>query len=111
MFALEGLLRLIENNYVFSTTETNKKELERYKCESDSALGFVSEECELSPEFSIGSTELYDRYKSYCEENGCRPYSHKVFLNQIRGHYTSVTSGKDKTGKRRIVSGLRICNN
>ncbi len=111
MFALEGLLRLMENNYVFSTTDTNKKELERYKCESDSALGFVSEECELSPEFSVGSTELYDRYKSYCEENGCRPYSHKVFLNQVMSNYPSVTKWRDGTANRRVLLGIRIHNN
>lgn len=47
IFALEGLKRLINNNYKFSETERNKRELEQYREESDNVLSFVGEYCEL----------------------------------------------------------------
>ena len=108
MFALEGLRRLMANNYRFSTTETNTAELERYKTESNSVLAFVKDECETSPKYAVGSTELYSRYKAYCEETGCKPFSQRTFVNQLIGARPDVSRGTDKTGKRRVLIGIRL---
>ena len=43
LFALEGLRRLIGNNYKFSVTERNNRELDQYREESDNVLSFVGE--------------------------------------------------------------------
>ena len=68
MFALEGLKRLLNNNFIFSETEVNRAELEKYREESDSVLSFLKECCEIDKSKVCGSTELFAAYKSYFEE-------------------------------------------
>lgn len=107
LFALEGLKRLINNNYKFSETERNKRELAQYKEESDNVLSFVGECCEIGDGMEYGSTELYNAYKGFCEDSGVKPYSQKNFVKQLLANIPGTDKGVDKLGKRRIITGLR----
>lgn len=107
-FALEGLHRLMGNNYILSETEINKAELQRYREESDSVLSFVNDYCELGAEYTVGSTELFNMYKVYCEECGLKPYSQKSFVQQLLAYYPGLTRGRDTLGRRRVISGIRL---
>ncbi len=107
-FALEGLIRLLHQGFSFSETEVNKLELQRYREESDSVLSFVKEYCECDDKFRIGSTELFNAYKTYCEECGLKPYSQKSFVQQITATCPGVTRDIDHTAKRRILKGIRL---
>lgn len=112
MFALEGLKRLMDNNFVFSETEANRAELQQYREDSDSVLSFVNECCELDDNqekpSSVGSTELYNAYKRYCEECGLKPFSQKMCIQQIISSFDTVTRDIDRLGKRRILKGIRL---
>lgn len=108
LFALEGLRRLIGNNYKFSVTERNNRELEQYREESDNVLSFVGECCELGEGFDYGSTELYNAYKGFCDDSGVKPYSQKNFVKQLMANFPGLERGVDKLGKRRIITGLRF---
>ena len=108
MFALEGLRRLMNNNYQFSETAVNERELQQYREESDSVLSFVKECCELGDGKEVGSTELFNRYKVYCEESGLKPFSHKVFITNLITSYPNITKGIDRTGKRRVLIGIHL---
>jgi len=108
LFALEGLKRLMKNNYVFSETEVNRAELQQYREDSDSVLSFVKENCEINAKYHVSSTELFNAYKNYCEECGLKPYSQKMFVQQITASYPEVTRGVDTLGKRRILNGIKI---
>ena len=108
MFALEGLKRLMANGYHFSETEVNALELQQYREESDSVLSFVKECCELDESYGVGSTELFNRYKVYCEEGGLKPFAHRTFVGNLMATFASVAKGRDATGKRRIIKGLRL---
>ena len=108
LFALEGLKRLMRNHYTFSETEKNRTELQQYREDSDSVLSFVREYCELSRDGSIGSTELFNTYKGYCEECGLKPYSQRMFVQQLLASSSDISRGVDKTGKRRILKGLKL---
>lgn len=107
IFALEGLKRLINNNYKFSETERNKRELEQYREESDNVLSFVGECCELGAGYDYGSTELYNAYKGFCEDSGVKPYSQKNFVKQLLANVPGTDKGMDKLGKRRMITGIR----
>lgn len=107
LFALEGLRRLISNNYKFSVTERNNRELDQYREESDNVLSFVGECCELGEGFDYGSTELYNAYKGFCDDSGVKPYSQKNFVKQLMANFHGLERGVDKLGKRRIITGLR----
>jgi len=108
MFALEGLKRLMKQGYKFSETDVNAKELQRYREESDSVLAFVREYCERGAGYITGSTELYNAYKSYCEESGMKPYAHKNVVQQILAAFPDVSRDIDRVAKRRILKGIRI---
>ena len=71
-------------------------------------LSFVKEYCELDSAGAVGSTELFNAYKGYCEECGLKPYSQKNFVQQITAGFPGVSRGVDKLGKRRILSGIRL---
>ena len=107
MFALEGLKRLVENAFVFSETETNREELQRYRQDSDSVAGFTAECCLLGEEFICGSTELYNLYESYCEESGMKPCAQRTFISQLQANCPEITRGTESTGKRRILKGIK----
>lgn len=107
-FALEGLHRLMKNDFRFSETQVNLDELERYREESDSVRSFVGEYCEVRRDGSVGSTELFLAYKRYCEESVLKPCSQKKFVQQLQAAFPEVTRGKDTLGKRRILSGICI---
>lgn len=106
MFALQGLKRLIANNYKFSETQVNRDALQRYREESDSVLSFVKDSCELKPDASIGSTDLYHIYTAYCAENHLKAYSQKKFVQQLTVAFPCVKKAKDNTGHRRVLNGI-----
>ena len=108
LFALEGLRRLMDNHYVFSETQVNADELQLYREESDSVLSFVKEYCELDVSYAAGSTELFNAYKTYCEECGLKPYSQKSFIQQILSSYPNVTRDIDRLAKRRVMKGIKL---
>ncbi|MBR3624412.1 MAG: DNA primase [Selenomonadaceae bacterium] len=107
-FALQGLRRLMQNHFVFSETQVNADELQQYREESDSVLSFVKEYCEMGKDYSVGSTELFNAYKGYCEECGLKPYSQKSLIQQLTANFPGLTRGVDKTGRRRVLSGLKL---
>ena len=106
LFALNGLKRLMNNNYTFSETEVTKAELRQYREESDSVLLFIRECCEVGNDKVCGSTEIFNAYKGYCEECGLKPYSQRMFVRQLTTALPDVTRGVDTLGKRRILSGI-----
>ncbi|MCD7818906.1 MAG: phage/plasmid primase, P4 family [Lachnospiraceae bacterium] len=108
MFALEGLRRLMDNNFHFSETQVNKDELQQYREDSNSVLSFVRENCELGAAYTVGSTELFNAYQTYCKECGLKAYSHKAFVQQITTTYTDVGHCRDTIGRRRILTGIHL---
>lgn len=108
LFALEGLKRLMRRQFVFSETEVNRAELQQYREDSDSVLSFIKECCELDVNGSVGSSEIFNEYKNYCEECGLKPYSQRSFVQQIATSFPTVTRGVDKMGKRRVLNGVRL---
>lgn len=108
MWALEGLKRLIKNNYVFSETERSKLELEKYRTECNSVLSFVAEACDLGDDKVIEAKELYRGYKEYCEEAGLNPVSQIRFSRELKDNYEKLTINKDSISRRTIYSGIGL---
>lgn len=108
MFALEGLKRLMANNYQFSETQENIDELEQYREESDSVLSFSKECCELGDDYEVGSTEMFNAYKAYCEECGMKSFSQRMFVTNLMACHSTITKGVDKTGRRRTIKGVKL---
>lgn len=108
LFALEGLRRLMKNHYVFSETDVNRDELQQYREESDSVLSFVKECCVIGENYEVGSTDIFNCYKAYCEECGLKPFSQKMFVSQVIASNPQITRSVDKLGKKRTLSGIKL---
>ena len=108
LFALEGLKRLMKNRFKFSETDVNRAELQQYREESDSVLLFIRDCCEMGEAFVVGSTELFNAYKDYCDEYGLKPYSQRMFVQQLTTALPEVCRGVDTLGKRRILTGIHL---
>lgn len=109
LFALEGLKRLMRNHYRFSETEANRAELQQYREDSDSVLSFIKDCCLTGDDSCVcGSTELFNAYKTYCEESGMKPYSQKKFVQQVLLTCPGAEKGVDKTGRRRIIRHVKL---
>lgn len=106
-FALDGLIRLMNQNWRFSETKSNAEERQRYREESNSALSFVAECCELGDSYEVGRTEFYSQYQTFCKDSGLSPFSQTRFNKEIEIGYSSVTRAKDKTGRRKTWRGIR----
>lgn len=108
LFALEGLKRLMKQHYRFSETQVNIDELQQYREDSDSVLSFVKDCCtvKLGSADAVGSSELFNAYKKYCEECGLKPYSQKAFVQQVITQVPGSSRGVDSTGRRRVINGI-----
>ncbi len=108
MWALEGLKRLLKNNYRFSESEKSKAENEKYRTECNSVLSFVDYACELSEAKYIESKEIYRRYKEYCDEAGLKPVSQIRFNKDLMDNVPDITSSKDSISRRVIMKGIAL---
>lgn len=107
MWAIGGLKRLIANGYTFTETEATQAELRRYKVESNSALLFVDECCELNEEAEYPREDLFQQYRDYCNKNGLKSMSQANFNKDVESISPSITRKTDRLGKRRVWRGLR----
>lgn len=108
MWALEGLRRLIRNEYRFSETETTKAEIERYRVESNSALQFFQECCALDDTTAASRTLVFERYKQFCQDNCLRPMSQNNFNKDIERAYPTITRDIDRLARMRIWRGMKL---
>ena len=108
LFALEGLKRLMHNHYRFSETAANRKELQQYREESDSVLSFLKDCCVPGEQAVVGSTELFNAYKTYCDESGMKPCAQNKFIQQILSACPGTQRSVDKVGRKRVLQGLRL---
>lgn len=106
LFALEGLYRLMENQYKFSETQVNADELQKYREDSDSVLSFVKDCCRIDPKEKESSSDLYLEYKQYCIDSGLKNYSQKAFVQQLLALFPQITRDINRREKRRTLVGI-----
>jgi putative DNA primase/helicase len=107
MWALEGLKRLMANNYKFTITDRAKTELRNYKTENSSVLSFVDECCVLEAGVETLREELYAAYVEYCNSTGHKPVS-QIRFNKEAEQSIGVSRGLDTVSRRKIWSGIRL---
>lgn len=109
-WALEGLERLIDNDFIFTENKATLEATEEYKLYSNSVLVFVKECCELDPKVYVASTELYNEYKEYCFENGFSPVSSIKFYAELDTNFENQIDRTERVpnSRKRAVKGLRV---
>jgi len=75
LWCLEGLRRLISNNYRFTESTRTRENRMEAKQESDNVLLFLQSEGYIrrKADCTIASAELYDIYTMWCSDNAYKP--------------------------------------
>ena len=107
LWALEGLQRLVENNFKFTESERTKANREAVKRDNNNLFDFMESEgyIRLKADSSISSKELYEIYRMWCEENAMpalkeRSFSDHVIENLNRWNLERSNTIKNAAGRR-----------
>ena len=85
LWALEGLKRLIANNYQFTISEQARQNLEENISEGNNVTAFLKSEgyIEFKADYEISSQRLYELYKLWCQDNALNALSLHSFCVQM----------------------------
>jgi putative DNA primase/helicase len=108
IWALDGLKRLMANNYLFSETKRTKDELKRYKIESNAALMFLEECCEVGEGCECVRETLFEKYRDFCLANGYKAMSQTNFNKDVEASNDGIERGLEKVSRRKTWKGVRI---
>lgn len=94
-WAIEGLKRLRENNYVFSRSSLIKEELRKYRLSQNPVLNFFESIVVYDASSKLKRSELYNHFKLWCEQNGIdrirtRQRFYKDLMNVIDSKELSI---------------------
>jgi putative DNA primase/helicase len=105
---IEGLHRLSQNN-VFTVSKSQKETITEFQKASDTTLAFLNEKTTRDKDAYIIKTDLYDKYKEYCEDQGLDADANSMFSAKLNAQ-TWIKNGKKRIdGKERhIWKGIRI---
>lgn len=82
-WALEGMKRLIKNNYQFSISERSKALVQNVREESNSIIPFINDSLDFHPAYYVGSEMLIYEYRRFCRDNDLVPRDSKL----VRGYF------------------------
>jgi putative DNA primase/helicase len=108
LWALEGLKRVIANNYQFSETDRTKAELRAYKVQNNNVLAFVDEMCMIAPDAVSYRKEVFHEYTAFCEASNLGSgLSQPNFLKEM-AKLDGVTLLEESITRRAIFKGLKM---
>lgn len=86
-WAVEGLQRLINNNFVFTECHDSIEFKKQYQNEMSNINDFINVMCQLEPnnnEYRVHKRDLYTAYVNYGRDNCHNILSKKDFFNEIK---------------------------
>jgi len=105
-WAIEGLKRLIANNWIFTETDATRAETQKYKIENNNVLAFAADCCVLEPDARCHRQELFDEYNLYCKDGGLKAAGISRFNKDIAG-LPGVSMREDSRTRRGLFTGIR----
>ena len=110
LWGLEGLKRLLNNNFQFTESENSIDLKSKYKKESDPIQLFLEYNCEYNKLNSDGieGKDLYEYYSNWCKALGYRVKDASVLGQAIIRAFGEIKVQKRIMGKRKnIYEGLK----
>ena len=77
-------MKRIEKQGRFTESEVCKQALSQYRVENNPARAFLVENYREHPEGDVVTSDAYQRYESWCTENGYRPLASNSFSREIK---------------------------
>ena len=86
LWCLEGLHRLVQNDFRFTVSERAAANVDTIKRSSNNVIDFMESEgyFRFKADYSISSKEFYDIYKQWYEDNACHSVSAIRFSAELR---------------------------
>lgn len=103
MWILEGCLKW--QNEGLQVPQIIRNTTDEYFLEEDVIGGWLSECCEVGNNYTGLSSELFDSYRNYCEENGEYIYSQKKFIENLKSR--GFKEWKHPQTRRNGLMGLK----
>ena len=111
-WALEGLHRLFDHGFHFSSELTIEETHERYLMLSNTVHAFVTEKCELTgdPDDYVDKDSLYQVYAAFCKEKDLSPASYPWFFRKLLQESTMISQQRPRKKDSRVyvIAGIRI---
>lgn len=101
---IQGAERFITNNFKIRQPQCVLDAIEEYRAANDWLHNFLEDTCEVKPEYSAKSGELYAEYRAYCSRTGDYIRNNADFNKAMAD--AGFKYQKKKTGM--LVIGLRI---
>lgn len=83
---LDGLRRLIANNYRFTVSEKTRSNVAESVAENCNIVDFLAEAAVMSESSSISSTALHQVYCDWCELNALTALKRETFINWVKSN-------------------------
>ena len=92
LWALEGLHRLIRNNYRFTISERTAANLKEAMAQGNNILGFLKSEgyFEIRQGAKCKSTDFYKVYERWCLDNLEKPLAASTFIHHLKDNQKSL---------------------
>lgn len=92
LWALEGLHRLIRNNYRFTISQRTAENLEAAMEQGNNILAFLKSEgyFKIKTGAKCKSTGFYKVYMRWCQDNLEKPFTVATFIHHLRDHQKSL---------------------
>ena len=117
LWCLEGLHRLIGNNYQFSISCKARENMETVKRSSNNVIEFLQSEgyIRFRADSEASSKALYEAYQRWCEDNAQKPMSANRLSSELtqneRLYNVEATNNVHVGGKRvRGFMGIEVVN-
>ena len=113
LWALEGLHRLIANDYHFTISERAEENMRESISEGNNVILFLESEGYIAfkADYSLTSQRLYELYRQWCEDNAIHPMSNASFFVQLAEQapkYNLEKSNKIPMGGREVRGYLGV---
>ena len=112
LWCLEGLKRLVANDYRFTISERSKENIAAIVKDANNIPAFLTSEGYLTfrEDSKAATSDLYVAYKEWCEDNAENALSMKSFANylsQYSGSYHLIPDNNIYRGKGKRCRGYR----
>lgn len=101
---IEGAKRVIGNDYKIVQPKVVRDAIQKYKENNDWLSHFLEDCCEIDPSYEAKSGEVYNTYRSYCNQMG-------EYARSTTDFYTAIEAAdftRHKTKKGMLIRGFRL---
>ena len=101
---IEGAKRVIAGDYKIVQPRVVQDAIQKYKENNDWLSHFLEDYCEIDPSYEAKSGEVYNTYRSYCNQMG-------EYARSTTDFYTAIEAAdftRRKTKKGMLIHGFRL---